>query len=68
MDGRKRGRGGRAKPTNEQRMESKDWKRFNRELERKGIRVENPKHPLADFPPTGLRRLFAGFWKPRMRL
>lgn len=54
MDGRKRGRGGRAKPTNEQRMESKDWKRFNRELERKGIRVENPKHPLGGFPANRL--------------
>lgn len=54
MDDRKRGRGGRAKPTNEQRMESEDWKRFDRELERKGIRVEDPMHPLGGLPANRL--------------
>ena len=54
--GDKRGKkGGRAKPTNEQREASEGLKRFNSELERKGIQVEDPTHPLAGLPDDRLR-------------
>lgn len=55
MGGKKGKKGGRAKPTNEQRESSEDLKRFYSELERKGIQVEDPMHPLAGLPDDRLR-------------
>lgn len=44
-----------AKPTNAERESSEDMKRFNSMLARKGIHVEDPKHPLRGLPDDRLR-------------
>lgn len=44
-----------AKPTNAAREANEDLKRFNSMLVRKGIHVEDPKHPLRGLPDDRLR-------------
>lgn len=55
MDDSEDKKGRRKKPTNEQREKDEYLKRFNEEIERKCIHVEDPAHPLRGLPDDRLR-------------